>query len=128
MKYIKFKGKTSAGEWIFGNLAILTKNYQKIDPGTYISNSAGIPFAYRVIPETVCQFSGLRDMNNVEIYEGDYVLKFNKFTSTIIFKNGAYGYCPDKYSDFIPLGHNYHFNWTDGMSYKIKVVGNIHDD
>ena len=128
MRDIKFKGKTIEGEWVYGRLIKLDLNYNAVDPGTYISNDAGMPFTYQIIPITAGQFIGLKDKNEIDIYEGDKILKFGQFTSTVVFKDGAFGYSPDEFSNFIPLGQNHNLKWKNGMSKKVEVVGNIHDD
>jgi len=71
MRGIEFRGIVSAGVWVYGHLTVLKKRYLGIEPGTYISDSAGSPFAYKVDPETVGQYIGHTDENNVKIYEGD---------------------------------------------------------
>ena len=48
-----FRGKTYSGIYVYGNLSELRYKYHGIEAGTYISNSKGMPYAYKVIPESV---------------------------------------------------------------------------
>ena len=73
MRTIKFRGKTAEGKWVCGNLNVLCEEYSGIKPGHYISNSDGAPFAYQVIPGTVGQYSEVKDITGVEVYDGDVI-------------------------------------------------------
>lgn len=72
MRKILFRGMSLEGKWHYGNLAILTQDLDQIvKAGTYISNRVGVPFAYKVRPETVGQFIGMDDATGEDIFEGD---------------------------------------------------------
>lgn len=69
---IKFKAKRlDNGEWVYGSLIRSTAGVKE---RAYIVDNFSSMSDYSVIgvdPSTVCQFTGLKDCENQDIYEGD---------------------------------------------------------
>lgn len=116
---IKFRGITVSGEWVYGNYSVLHKDHSStVKKGHYISNNAGLPFAYLVRPETVGQF--ITNNGNQDFYIGDLVInpKGRKHT-VVIWDNLPCLHYTEK-------GRDFYSPMTNGFLANKKVIGSIH--
>jgi len=124
MRKIEFRGLSIRNEWVCGNLTVLTNDcFVSHDKGSYISNPGGSrPFAFWVSPETVSEYTGLKDKDGGKIFEGDIL--DDKYKWVVYFKKGSFIAGNQEGDDLL----DYLIKHRDRAGVPIKVIGNIHQN
>ena len=124
MRDIKFKAKVN-NEWIVSN------GFIKHPDGTITiitkENSENVETS-PIVEGTLCEFTGLKDKNNKDIYEGDLMPDDIGDVYEVVFRNGAFMWA----GEFL----GYHLWGNPDCDVKIEaceaidleVIGNIHED
>lgn len=133
MREIKFRGKRiDNGEWVYGDLyrhepplqCVVPENYIPEQTKNYILKTAFADWNMprqveyiEVIPETIGQYTGMKDKNGKDIYEGDRVITDEcGWIGNVVYDNGMF-YCEDDAG-----GYATYCNWE-----AYEVIGNIHE-
>lgn len=119
MREIKFRGKAINGDWVYG---LLTK--KKIRNSGTIScaiatGNCSLGETVPVVEETIGEFTGCKDKNGVEIYDGDIVRTRHGYTIKISRYECGWGY-----TGWSPL----HEMVYPELFIEAEVVGNIFED
>lgn len=111
---ILFRGKTeSSKRWVVGDLLQWSDGEMCIcENRNHFEKDK-----YRVIPETVGQYTGLTDKNGKKIFEGD-ILKFGDFVYSVEWKEDRLGYGYAERADRMLEQDGGH----------CTIIGNVHDN
>lgn len=139
MREIKFRGKDlNTNDWVYGDLEIHRKDSRRLIHS--YNENGDYNRQYDVDEETIGQFTGLRDKNGREIYEGDIVRKTE--TTYRMTDLGVVRYCNEEAKFVLHVTDKYgkydfsfvkDFQSQDGHATvpchnEYEVVGNIHDN
>ena len=128
MREIKFRGKDEWGNWRHGDLMknsiptaspVIVENFYYDDPDDSM---------FEVNPDTVGQYTGLKDSSGREIYEGDIVkatLKDKSFVKRFHMDETVVGEI--SFDGAWWLGE-WDALWRLPRYYDLTVIGNVHDN
>ncbi len=128
MREILFKGKrVDSNEWVYGDLIQGGGGYKYI-----LHKYDFFMDSKEVIPETVCQYTGFKDIDGKKIFEGDIIGDWTetdeglKQSKQQVFWNEKYG-CWKLDDSFSQNKSNCQDLWLELHDYKFDIIGNIHD-
>ena len=119
---ILFRGINFQKEWVYGDLF---HSYANDDIAiAYYREGSKTPTFDAIFPESVGQYTGLKDENGKKIFEGDIVTIGNNLKAVVIWFNGSFRFkdelsCKATYLDDIG---------TVIRDYDVCIIGNIHDN
>lgn len=118
MREILFRGKrTDNGTWAYGYLFCIWER-------TYLcwGTTNDVPNMKEVIPETVGQYTGLTDKNDVRIFEGDIIQSLESIVT------GLVQWFPEHSAFMVWCKSANEVGFLYECADIIKVIGNIHDN
>ena len=115
--YISFFNAKGAVDWSICN---------RKDQTTIYKHDISYPEIYN--NSKLMQYTGLKDMNGKEIFEGDIFKYGSIIVNTVLFKEGMFCYAATLIMDDYVKLSNYYFDWENDKASKIEVIGNVYQN
>lgn len=124
MRDLSFRGKSETnGEWINGYYYYeISRESHGSDRRREKHHIFTINYDKFVVPETVGQYTGLKDKNGRKIFEGDIVkvyLAYKTIVCIVKWEDCSYVLQDIKIQDY---------KYSMGKSFELEVIGNIYDN
>ena len=128
MREILFRGKTYDGEWEIGCLHYEYGETDRNGKRTVDYRILGMRGECRyVIPETVGQFTGVKDRTGKKIFEGDIVQALKTaFTPPRKYREPYQVHYKSEFPSAVEEYYSPFEHFTEKVEY--EVIGNIHDN
>lgn len=130
VRAIKFRAKTDNGDWKYGDLHLLSTV-------PHIHTDINISHRCPIDTKTIGQFTGLKDKNDKEVYDGDIIslplsdgscvthqIRISEEYLSVEIKNLT---VDGMRCDFDIFGQ-LKYSWWQEYKYDIEVIGNIYDN
>lgn len=124
MKY-KFRGKTAAGQWAYGNIIEYGKECHIFETENAAKDKNPLAHMPLVRPETVGQWTGKTGMQNIELYSGDIIEYNGQDFPDAVGRCAVITYDKDLARFVAGLGKN---GIGPNLWHECKKLGNIHDN